>query len=324
MIMRTKIKCLYLLALFVCALLPAVVESRYGNRGGGIVHDVVDDYDRDEFEDLNAEDEEEETDIKEVDHHEVEGEGEGEDEDEDEDEDEREEDMVEIEIDNNDWSNDEFGDDEFNVPTIKNKREKNKNKIKKRKGKGKGKGKHSSEDYIKRADSSPSSSSKLEPRSYFPEYVAMGMIIIYAMLYFIGSSQNEQKATKFIESLYPLIRDQFYTVGELTMTATDDNESLTTWEARKLLTKESQSQYRLFATGRQYVKGMIVNVNLLNRQDLIYSVLNVLQGNKDMVSLEIPMNETYMAPFVMAIVPAKDTAKVKNENNDIEALTTGK
>ena len=356
-----KIHLLTLVTLVACLLLPQVVEAR-----GGILHDVVDDYDRDEFEDYEGEDDA----VFKSDQEELE-------EDLAEEEDDEEE-MEEIEVDGgwndgqDEFNKDEFNDDEFDVPKKRSKKPKKKSTSSRSSTKKQARSSSKKNKASKRSSSKTNAQGKqdpnaalLEPRNYYLEYFAMFLIVVYAMIYFIGSSNNEQKATLFMEQLYPIVRDQFHMVGELTMTVTDTNPTLTTWEARKLLTKESQSQYRLYATGRQYVKGMTIDIQLIDRQDLIYSLLSMVNGARDLISVEIPMEEIYMvgfgggggggkvhstcfvlvadlvfsllsrsclfslfflsctqAPFVLAIVPAKDITKIKDENDDIKELTT--
>ena len=59
---------------------------------------------------------------------------------------------------------------------------------------------------------------------------------------------------------------------------------------RKLLTKESQSDYRVYATGRKNVKSLTLNLNMLARQDLFYTILSFFTGTKDTITLELPLN----------------------------------
>ena len=292
------------LGLLLCSL--QLVQTR---RTGGIVHDVVDDYDPDEFEALNNEgDQEEEIDVES-------GWGDG--------QDEYGDDSSSNNNNNNndDDDDDDFGDDddddEFSAPAKKKPAPTSTSrKSKKRKQANAAKAKATA------AAAADAATAHLPPPTYYVEYAAMAIILLYAMMYFIGSSTNEQKATSVMEALYPLIRDQFHMVGELTMAVTETSTTLTKWEARKLLTKESQSQYRLYATGRQYVKGIIIDMVMIDRQDLIFHALSFCTGTQDVLTVEIPMDETYMAPFVLAIVPSKEITTVKDDNDDIKALAT--
>ena len=304
-------------------LLASVVNS---SSRSGIVHDIVDDFDPDEF-DLDGADISQTFSAS---------------------ENQDEEDMQELEVENNGWGDDDsethytdddnddgddddyFGaededeDDEFRPPKpTKKKKKQTKKKASSSTQKKRKTGRTTSKKISstsKEAHADQSDIPVTSPKSFIGEYIAMFLILVYAMLYFVGSSTNENHATAFMEIFYPVVRDQFHMVGETTMTLTDNNKDLTKWEARKLITKESQSQYRLYATGRKNIKGMTLDIKLIDRQDLFYMVTSYLTGANDMVCVDIPMD--IMASFVLAIVPAKDATKYRDMHNDIKELTT--
>ena len=74
------------------------------------------------------------------------------------------------------------------------------------------------------------------------------------------------------------------------MLVTNSAADVNKWEARKLLTKESQSEYRVYATGRQNVQSLTLTFKMLARQDLFYTVLSFFTGSKDIITLELPLN----------------------------------
>tara|TARA_B100000795_G_C22718488_1_gene406446 strand:+ start:69 stop:1082 length:1014 start_codon:yes stop_codon:yes gene_type:complete len=251
----------------IFALLLNVIFVSSDSRDG-IVHDLVDDFDVDEFDldgldpsfasaSFNAGSEDfDQKDTK------VDNDDDDDDEEEDEDNSWDDEDVQDLDDDSNDFGDDDE-DDEFAAPKKKIK----KKQIKKKNNKNKKIEKNKKNKRKKASTKSSKFTNPMltSPRSYIGEYIAMVLIILYAMMYFIGSSQNEQRATSFMEAFYPVVRDQFHTVGEDRMLLTDNHTDLTKWEARKLLTKESQSQYRLYATGRKQVKGMIVDLKLVGK-----------------------------------------------------------
>ena len=192
--------------LITCLLLT--VESRRSSS----VHDVVDDFDEDEFE--GAEEDisptaakKQSTQQKNIPSSEFDG----------DDEDEEEEQEMEVDV-SNDWDDDEFGgsdnkggddeDDEFSPPKKNKKNKKTPSKKKtttkttKTKSKTTKKKKSSNSKTTKKtkkANNKKPPTGPSEPQSYVLEYIALSAVVVYAMLYFIGSSTNEQKATTLMQ-----------------------------------------------------------------------------------------------------------------------------
>ena len=97
------------------------------------------------------------------------------------------------------------------------------------------------------------------PRWGMPEMFGMACVLLYGVVYFAGSSINERKASKWIEAFYPIVSKQFYMVGENVM---DTSGDLDTRSYRNLLTKESQNNYRLYASGRENADALIASLEL--------------------------------------------------------------
>lgn len=108
-------------------------------------------------------------------------------------------------------------------------------------------------------------------------------------------------------------------VGENLMDTSADLDART---FRTLLTKESQSHYRLYASGRENADGLIANLELDARQDLFYLLWGLATSTRDMLTIDIPMDGSRMHPFIMAVLPAAEATGIVGSEycSDIKGL----
>lgn len=135
------------------------------------------------------------------------------------------------------------------------------------------------------AASSPSSSEATignvlaSPQSFFQpfgvaEYAALALVALWIAGWITGRATNSGIARRFEQHFRSIVAEQFALVDEGELFPSDSD-----WK----LSKESDSQYRLYATGRRNCSGMLLTLDLQRRQDLVSRLLALvdLAPNKD-------------------------------------------
>ena len=85
------------------------------------------------------------------------------------------------------------------------------------------------------------------------------------------------------------------------------------------LQKESENIFTLWCSGRTCCEGMLVELRLLKRQDLVAVIANAIKtgGQKDQVRIQVNMNAEDMDSFVFCLANKKTAIKLAKEMADI-------
>ena len=83
-----------------------------------------------------------------------------------------------------------------------------------------------------------------------------------------------------------------------------------------VLVKESESVYTLWCTGRQYCEGMLVELRLLKRHDLVSVMGQLIRPKSEIIKITVYMDED-MDNFVFALLPRKQASKYQKELQDL-------
>jgi len=121
-------------------------------------------------------------------------------------------------------------------------------------------------------------------RTYMLEIFYTILLIIYGIFFLVGRAKNENLAKEWAKEYSGLFMENFSKVG-----------------GEAMLSSESQSGFKLVATGRRYCIGLHAYLQMIKRHELVSMVLGLFKNQKDMIYVEIPMSEEYMEPFVFAI-----------------------
>lgn len=84
-----------------------------------------------------------------------------------------------------------------------------------------------------------------------------------------------------------------------------------------VLMKESDSSYSLWCTGRQGCSGMLVQLKLLKRQDIISLVMQLFRPKYDRVVVRVTLNTDDMDTYVYAFGPKKSLTKLAKDMTDL-------
>lgn len=128
----------------------------------------------------------------------------------------------------------------------------------------------------------------VDKQNFWPECFAILFFITYVVNYFVGKSQNHQIAHSWLQNFKPLFQKQFSAVG---LYEQDSTYTISTEDGSGFI-QESQSCFKLYATGRRFCTCCLATLELRKRQDLLFLLLEMadLGPTKDLVTLEIPVH----------------------------------
>jgi len=91
-----------------------------------------------------------------------------------------------------------------------------------------------------------------------------------------------------------------------------------------VLMKESENVYALWCSGRTCVEGMLVELKLLKRQDLVNFLLRIFKPASDSIIVKVDLDEGKMDNFVFAVAHKRAASKIHKEMNDLSQFTEKK
>ncbi|KAL7078349.1 hypothetical protein ACQ4LE_002417 [Meloidogyne hapla] len=151
--------------------------------------------------------------------------------------------------------------------------------------------------------------------SYQIESIALVVIIIYVLNYLYGKTRNYSIALKWFSDNREKLEQQFALVG-------DDGTS--TEEMEGHLIRETEFSYTVWSTGRTGCKGMLTQIKLRKRQDLLGILLNIVRPQLDRVVHKIDMDPGEMDSFVLIFGQRKSVLRAVKEMHDLSAYVTEK
>lgn len=157
------------------------------------------------------------------------------------------------------------------------------------------------------------------------EILAVTVVLAYIVNYLIGNSKNQAIAKQWTEKTFSTWASQFAHIGA----AAPSTESTTDAPSRDTLVKESNSEYLLYASGRAGVDSLYAKLELLNRQDLVSTVMNFLNKDYDRVLLNINLGNKSQAgvekgnfeKFIWSVALTKLEKNLRNDRWDLKNFT---
>lgn len=153
---------------------------------------------------------------------------------------------------------------------------------------------------------------------YLMEILMGAGLLVYMVNFFIGKAKNNTIAATWLHSHLDFLKTQFELVG-------DDPQNKAPESTHQLL-KESEHTYTFWCSGRVCCEGMLIELKLLKRQDLISIISNYMKPSNDQVIVSITME--HMDPFVLCAGNKKSIANLHKNMQDVglycnEKLRTG-
>jgi len=145
-------------------------------------------------------------------------------------------------------------------------------------------------------------------QAFYLELLTLVGIFVYAANFFTGKNKNSKLATSWFKAHKPVLEQHFSIVGD---------DGMSTDPQSGVLVKESESVYTLWCTGRQYCEGMLVELRLLKRHDLVSVISQLLRPKSEIIKVTVYMDEEDMDNFVFSLLPKKQAAKYQKELQDL-------
>jgi len=145
--------------------------------------------------------------------------------------------------------------------------------------------------------------------NYYLEILMIVGIVVYFMNFFTGKNKNQKIANQWFNSHINILESQFALVG--------DDGSKNIEDIHEPLTKESENIFTFWCSGRICCEGMLVELKLLKRQDLVGVIANALKPAYDQLHIRVDMSNEDMDNFIFAISSKKSSLKLSKEMYDI-------
>ncbi|UYV60228.1 CCDC47 [Cordylochernes scorpioides] len=146
---------------------------------------------------------------------------------------------------------------------------------------------------------------------FYLELLMIAGLVVYCSAFVLGRSRNHQLAQAWLQAHRPLLESNFALVGD------DGRKDL---EGSGGLVKESENVYTLWCSGRLCVEGMLVELKLLKRQDLLSMITNLIKPSTDQINVRVEMSADSMDSFVMCLGTKKSISKIAKEMQDAKRM----
>ncbi|XP_061081199.1 PAT complex subunit CCDC47-like [Conger conger] len=148
--------------------------------------------------------------------------------------------------------------------------------------------------------------------NYYIEIMLVTGLLAYIVTYLIGKKKNNRLAQAWLSSHRELLEKNFALVG-------DDGSGAEALGTGKLL-RDNEHIYSLWCSGRLCCEGMLVQIRLLRRQDLLSVLAWKMRPACDQVHVQATLNDEDMDMFVFAVGNRKVMARMQKEMQDLSEL----
>lgn len=145
--------------------------------------------------------------------------------------------------------------------------------------------------------------------SYWLEMLMLAGLLAYFANYLYGNKKNSSIASLWLSTHKSLLEDNFVLVG-------DDGKKETEASTFSFI-KESESIYTLWCSGRTCCEGMLVELKMIKRQDLVSLIAGIMKPVHDQLHIKVEMSPDSMDNFVFCVANKKQATKMFKEINDL-------
>lgn len=144
--------------------------------------------------------------------------------------------------------------------------------------------------------------------SYWMEMLMLVGLFAYFSNYFVGRSKNSKIANFWLSTHRSLLEENFVLVGD---DGRKDGEPFSGF------VKESESLYTLWCSGRTCCEGMLVELKVIKRQDLVSIIACLMRPVQDQVQIKVEISKESMDTFVFYVGSKKTATKSFKEMSDL-------
>lgn len=143
--------------------------------------------------------------------------------------------------------------------------------------------------------------------SYWMEMLMIAGLTAYFANYIVGKNKNSKLANMWLSTHKSLLDENFALVGD---DGKLENET-------PGLIKESESLYTLWCSGRTCCEGMLVELRMIKRQDLVALVSSLMRPVQDQIHIKIEISKDSMDTFVFCVASKKTATRLFKETSDL-------
>ncbi|KAJ8971011.1 hypothetical protein NQ314_000929 [Rhamnusium bicolor] len=147
--------------------------------------------------------------------------------------------------------------------------------------------------------------------SYYLEILMISGLIVYFINFATGKSKNNKIASTWFQTHRQILEDNFSVVGD--DGSLDRNENIN-------FVKESENIFTLWCSGRTCCEGMLVELKLIKRQDLLAVLSGMMRPTLDQIHITIRMNKEDMDSFVFCVASKKTAQHFSKEMADLSVF----
>ncbi|XP_066302105.1 PAT complex subunit CCDC47-like [Branchiostoma lanceolatum] len=151
--------------------------------------------------------------------------------------------------------------------------------------------------------------------NFYLEILMIGGLLAYAMNYVAGKTKNHKLASAWLTAHKDLLEANFTSVG-------DDGQGAEVQSG--ILMKESEHIYSIWCSGRVCCEGMLVEIKLLKRQDLVSVISRMMRPTADQVTVTVDLAAADMDSFVFAVGNKKTIGRLHKDMNDLSLFVPDK
>lgn len=145
--------------------------------------------------------------------------------------------------------------------------------------------------------------------SYWMEMLMLAGLLAYFANYLFGNRKNSSIANLWLSTHKSLLEDNFVLIG-------DDGKKETEGSTMSFI-KESESVYTLWCSGRSCCEGMLVELKMIKRQDLVSLIAGIMKPVHDQLHIKTEISADAMDNFVFCVATRKQATKMFKELNDL-------
>lgn len=143
--------------------------------------------------------------------------------------------------------------------------------------------------------------------SYYVEIILILGIVIYFINFVTGRSKNETLANTWLDVNLDILESNFALVGD------DGKKEI---ENHGLL-KDTESVFLLWCSGRSSVEGMLTEIRLWKRHDLLSVLTKLFKPVNDQVIFKLTLSQDSMDSYVFCVCNKKSASRLIKESNDL-------
>lgn len=153
--------------------------------------------------------------------------------------------------------------------------------------------------------------------SYYMEMIVLAGIFAYFANYLMGKGKNSKIVNDWLNVHRGILEDNFVLVGD------DGKMDLSVDNGGEIsFMRESDSQFALWCSGRTCCEGMLVELKLIKRQDLISILAGFMKPASDQMLLKVELSKDIFDTFVFAVAVKKTATKLFKEQSDLSKYCT--